>query len=507
MGMKAKFYTTTGLIICIVLIVNLLANEYHLRIDLTEDRQYSLSDATEDILDGLEEPVTIKAYFSKDLPPNVSKTRQDFQDLLVEYSNLANGEVVYQFIDPNEKDDYEQQATKSGIRPVLINVREKDQVKQQKAFLGATVEQGEKMEVIPFVQPGAGMEYALSTAIKKISIENKPAIGFITGHGEATLAEMAQANEQLNVLYQTQDVALTDSSEIPSNISTLALIRPTDTIPESHLLKLDGFLSRGGRLLVAMNSVQADFRSLYGTSLHTGLETWLRKKGVEVMDNFVVDTQCGSVSVPQQFGGFTLQANVSFPYVPVIRTFSGHTITSGLESVMLEFASEVRFLPDSSKQFIPLAYSSELSNALPAPQFFDVNKEWSENDFTRKNIIVAAAIEGKIAGNTPTKMVIIGDGDFPVNGAGQQPRKLQPDNVNLLSNAIDWLSDDTGLIDLRTKGAVSRPIRELDNATKMILKYTNFLLPILLVIGYGIVRAQQNRMTRIKRMSENYEEA
>lgn len=341
MGMKAKFYTTTGLIICIVLIVNLLANEYHLRIDLTEDRQYSLSDATEDILDGLEEPVTIKAYFSKDLPPNVSKTRQDFQDLLVEYSNLANGEVVYQFIDPNEKDDYEQQATKSGIRPVLINVREKDQVKQQKAFLGATVEQGEKMEVIPFVQPGAGMEYALSTAIKKISIENKPAIGFITGHGEATLAEMAQANEQLNVLYQTQDVALTDSSEIPSNISTLALIRPTDTIPESHLLKLDGFLSRGGRLLVAMNSVQADFRSLYGTSLHTGLETWLRKKGVEVMDNFVVDTQCGSVSVPQQFGGFTLQANVSFPYVPVIRTFSGHTITSGLESVMLDRKSTV----------------------------------------------------------------------------------------------------------------------------------------------------------------------
>jgi len=79
--------------------------------------------------------------------------------------------------------------------------------------------------------------------------------------------------------------------------------------------------------------------------------------------------------------------------------------------------------------------------------------------------------------------------------------------VNLVSNAIDWLSDDTGLISLRTKGVTSRPIDELQDSTKTILKYTNFLLPILLVIGYGVFRSQQNKMKRFKRMSENYEEA
>jgi ABC-type uncharacterized transport system involved in gliding motility auxiliary subunit len=104
-------------------------------------------------------------------------------------------------------------------------------------------------------------------------------------------------------------------------------------------------------------------------------------------------------------------------------------------------------------------------------------------------------------------MVIITDGDFVVNGAGQQPRRVQPDNVNLLSNSIDWLSDDTGLISLRTKGVTSRPLDQLEDSTKTILKYTNFLLPILLVVGYGLVRMQQNRMTRFRRMSENYEEA
>lgn len=497
--MKSKFYTTTALVIGIVVVINLLANEYHLRLDLTEDGQYTLSQATRDIIENLEEPVTVKAYFSKDLPPHIAKTRQDFQDLLVEYANRSDGQILYEFINPNESEAYEREATEKGVRPVLIDVREKDQMKQQKAFLGASIQLGDKNEAIPVIEPGAAMEFALSTAIKKISIDRKPVIGFIQGHGEAPLSEMPEASQQLGVLYETREIALTDSTALPDSIKTLALIRPTDSIPASQLQKLDAFLEKGGSLLVALNSVQADFRSMYGTASHRGLSAWLRKKGVDVKDNFIADAQCGSISVPQQFGAFTIQANVSFPYVPVIGTFAEHPITAGLEAVMLEFASEVRPAGDSTVKYTPLAFSSALSTTLPAPQFFDINRKWTEDDFQQKNIPVAAALEGSY------KMVVIADGDFPVNGPYQQQRRLQPDNVNLIANALDWLSDDTGLIDLRTKGAVSRPIQELDDTTKTILKYTNFLLPILLVIGYGVVRAQQNRMKRSKRMNENYE--
>ena len=502
--MKSNLLTTTILIAGIIVVINLLGNEYHLRWDLTEDNQYTLSSATKDILNNLDEPVTVKAYFSKNLPPHVGKTRQDFQDILVEYANLSDGQIQYEFIDPGSKESNEQDATQKGIQPVLINVREKDQVKQQKAFLGATVQLGEKSEVIPFVQPGAAMEYALSTAIKKIAIDKKPVIGFLQGHGEPSLMEMGQARQQLDVLYESTEIRMTDSTNIPNHINTIALIRPTDSIPENHLRQLDDFLARGGRLFVAINRVTADFRSLNGASVTTGLESWLKQKGVEVVDNFIVDAKCGSVSVPQQFGGFTLQANVSFPYVPVIGSFSNHPIVSGLEAVMLEFASELKFNGDSSINFIPLAFSSELSNTLPAPQFLTFEKEWSESDFTRQNIIVAAALEKKAETN-PYRIVVVSDGDFPINGSPQQPKRLQPDNVNLLSNSIDWLSDDTGLIELRTKGAVSRPIRQLDDSTKAIIKYSNFLLPILLAIGYGLLRAQKSKLTRLKRMNENYD--
>ena len=502
--MKSQLYTTVSLVIGIIVVINLLGNEYHVRLDLTEDKQYTLSRATKDIIKNLDDPITVKAYFSKNLPPHIAKTRQDFQDILIEYASLSDGQVLYEFVDPGDSEETEQDVTQKGIRPVLINVREKDQVKQQKGFLGATIQRGDKSEVIPFIQPGAAMEYALSTAIKKISIEKKPRIGFIQGHGEPSQTEMPQAAEQLSVLYDPISVTLGDSMSIPEDLKTLAIIRPTDSIPASHLQQLDKFLSRDGRLLVAINRVRSDFRTLYGTAMNTGLEQWLAQKGIDVAENFLVDAKCGAINVPQQFGSFTLQTNISFPYVPVIGTFSDHPITSGLESVMLEFASEVKANNDSSIQFTPIAFSSQLSNILPAPQMISLEKEWTEKDFPLKNIPVAAAIEKR--SGTPNRMVVIGDGDFPINGPPQQQqRKLQPDNVNLLSNAIDWLQDDTGLIALRTKGVATRPVKELDEITRIVLKYTNFLLPIALAIGYGIVRAQKNRAIRQKRMAENYE--
>lgn len=505
--MKQKVFITTGLIIAILLVINLLSNEFHLRFDFTDEQQYTLSDATLGILKNLEEPVTVKAYFSKNLPPSIAKTRQDFQEMLIEYSNRADGNIQYEFIDPNENETKENEAAQNGIQPVMINVREKDQVKQQKAFLGATVSLGDKRDVIPVVQPGTAMEYTLSTSIKKISIDVKPAVGFLQGHGEPSLNEMAQLTEQLDILYATKEVTLSDSTDIPQDIKTLAIIRPMDSIPASHFVKLDNFLDRGGRLVVCINRVMGNLQNAFGSPISTGLENWLAAKGIVVQDNFVADAKCGSVTVQQQNGFFTMQSQVPFPYIPLIGKFADHPLSKGLENVLFEFVSSIKYQGDTTKKFIPLAFTSDQSNEIKAPVYFNIQQQWTQADLPMKGIVVAAAIEGKLSSNSRSKMVVIGDGDLIVNGAGQQPRKLQPDNVNLVSNSIDWLSDDTGLISLRTKGVTSRPIDELEDSTKTILKYTNFLLPILLVIGYGVFRSQQNRMKRFKRMSENYEEA
>jgi ABC-type uncharacterized transport system involved in gliding motility auxiliary subunit len=225
---------------------------------------------------------------------------------------------------------------------------------------------------------------------------------------------------------------------------------------------------------------------------------------VTISDNFVVDASCGAVTVQQQQSNFIMTTQISFPYFPVISKFADNPVTRGLESVVLQFASPITFSGDSTKRFIPLAFSSSQSGTVRAPLYFDVQRQWTENDFPMSGIVVAAAIEGKLSGNTDSKIVLISDGDFAVSGS-QRGAQLPQDNVNLMVNSVDWLSDDTGLIDLRTKEVTSRPIKEMPDGTKAFLKWFNFLLPIILIIIYELIRMQINRNKRIKRLEVSYE--
>ncbi|HMJ69958.1 MAG TPA: GldG family protein [Cyclobacteriaceae bacterium] len=501
-----KIYITTILVILIVIVVNMLSTMFHFRLDFTDDNQYTLSDATRDILRELEEPVTIKAYFTANVPPSIAKGRQDFQEMLVEYAAKSDGLVQYEFIDPATSETMENELLQKGIQPRMMTMREKDQAKQQKLFMAAVVSMGDKEEVLGYIPPAFPIEYGLSSAIKKISIDNKPGVGFLQGHGEPTLQEMGEVYTQLSVLYNPVPVTLSDTTGIPPDLKTLVVIRPRDSVSNNDFNKLEAFLAGGGHMLVALNRVDGNLQNAQGVPVSTGFEAWLANKGVIVEPNFIVDARCASVTVQQQTPFGMMQSQMAFPYLPIGAKFTDHPITKGLEGVVFQFVSQVTFAGDTSVRFTPLVFSSGQSNVLGAPLTFDIQKQWTEADLPMSDIAMAGAIEGRLAGSATSKMVIIGDGDFPVNGSGQQAQRLSPDNVNLLSNAIDWLTDDTGLIEMRTKGATYRPIDEMEEGTRAVLKYTNFLLPLMLVLIYGLVRFQRNRMRRLKRMSENYEE-
>jgi ABC-type uncharacterized transport system involved in gliding motility auxiliary subunit len=120
------------------------------------------------------------------------------------------------------------------------------------------------------------------------------------------------------------------------------------------------------------------------------------------------------------------------------------------------------------------------------------------------DIAVAGILEGKLSGDLNSRIVLVSDGDFAVSGQ-QRGQQLPADNISLMVNSIDWLSDDTGLIDLRTKEVTSRPIKEISDGSRSFLKWFNFLLPIVLIIVYELIRMQINRNRRIKRMEVSYE--
>ena len=338
------------------------------------------------------------------------------------------------------------EAQQAGVRPIMINVRERDQMKQQRAYLGAVLQYGNKKETIPFIQPGSAMEYALSSNIKKLSVTEKTKIAFLQGNGEPSLSELPQLNQQLSIMYNVRNVKFNDTTNIPSTYKTLVIIAPSDTVNPEYFKQLDDFMLKGGRILVALNRVKGDFSNASGSSVYTGFENWLKKKGIDVQDEFVLDANAGNVMVRQQNGMFVMNTPVKFPYLPVITNFADHPITKGIESVVLPFASPIKISPaDSTLHVVKLALTSKNTGVEKPPVYFNVMKEWAKSDFPISSLPVAVAVDGKIEGDTYSKMVVFGDGDFATNGSGQQAQRLEDDNISLMANAIDWLSDDTGL--------------------------------------------------------------
>ncbi len=492
-----KNLTSIGLLLGILILVNLLSRQFFLRLDLTQNKQYTLSHATKNILGDLDEPILVKAFFTSDLPQQYQKTIQDFHNLLVEYANRSHSMVDFEFIDPGENEDNERKAMENGISPLLINVREKNKSVQKKAFMGAVVEAGDLKDVIAFVQPEGPMEYQLTTAIKKVSRVDKPAVALLQGHGEPSIQDLNQAVQTLSILYQVESVDMRSVSEIASRYKTAILIKPADTIPPAHLAMIDDYLAKGGNLLLASDRVEGNFQTVQGTATSVGLEDWLGRKGVEILPQFLVDANCGSVSVQQQQGFFRYNTAIEFPFFPLVKKFGNHPITKGIEQVVFQFVSPINYVGDTASRFTPLVVTSGRTGTLQPPLYFDVQRKWSGTDFPLKSLTIGGLLE-QLNGST---IALFSDGDFAL---GAQNRSHTPDNISLLVNAIDFLSDDTGLIDLRTKGVTSRPIEEMDETKTSMVKWVNFLLPIALVLLYGFIRFQRNRNQRIRRMEERY---
>ena len=492
------------IIAAIVIVANFLSNRLYFRLDFTEDERYTLSGATKDILNDLDDVITVSAYFSEDLPPQLLNNKRDFEDILIEYEKRSAGNLVYEFINPNDDQTKEQEVQQKGIGPIMINVRENDRVEQMRAYMGAVLQMGEQREIIPLIQPGAAMEYELTTSIKKLTVQDKPKIAVLAGHGEASLSSIPQLNQQLGVLYSVENYEIKDEESIPNFFRAMAILAPSDTIPQSHFDKLDAYLNSGGKLFIAYSNVQGDLQQgLLSTSPNIGLVDWLTQKGVRLGADFVVDVECATINVQQRQGFFTINSQKEFPLFPRVSNFEDHPITKGLDEVTFSFATNVVPLnTDTTVSSTPIVFTSGNSGIENAPSYIDIQRRWTENDFSMGVQSLGVAMEWLSGGLG--KMVVLGNGDFYSNGEGQQARQLPPDHVNLASNAIDWLADDTGLIELRTKGIDSRPLDSIEDGTKEFVKYANVFVPILLLLIYAFIRRLRNQRKRQQWMQGNF---
>ncbi|HKG69329.1 MAG TPA: Gldg family protein [Segetibacter sp.] len=488
-------------ILLFLILLNVASYFLFFRIDFTADKSYTLSKATLNILKNLKEKVTVNAYFSEDLPTQLIKSRNDFKDLLVEYKNYSRGKVLFNFINPNENEPQEKLAQTEGVRPVMVNVSERDQEKQLRAYMGTVIEVNNQKEVIPMVRPGESAEYALTTAIKKLTSKEKSRVAFLQGHGEYPNSALSQVVEQLSVLDSVEDYTLTDTAEIPSIYKTLIMIDPKDSIPPAHFTKLDRYLNNGGNILLAYSNLFGDLnQNILKPLPEIGMRSWLSKMGINLKGEYTVDVQCRRVVKQEPQGTIVIR----FPYFPIVKNFADHPATKGIEAVFFPFLNSISIAQkDSAVKITPLAYSSPKSGLIKPPSMIDFNKKWSANDFNKGAQIAVVALEGPIAGKGKSKMIVFANGNFAVNNVPGQ-EELNKDNVNVVSNAVNWLSDETGLIELRTKGVTYRALDSVEESTKEIIRYLNVVLPILIILIVGLFRRYQNQKTRRKLMETTF---
>ena len=520
--MKLTKTTTTTRILLYVgifLALNLIARQLYFRLDFTADHRYTLGKSTKEILKELDDPITVTVYATQGegVPPLFTTLVRDLQDLLVEYEKRGNGALEYEFINPNEDEAVTQEIQQFGIYPFRIQVVENDRSQEMLAFLGAVVKRGNQREVIQVFNPQGSMEYELSSAIKKLTVEEKPRIGLIQGHGEPGMQQFLQLQQELTkTIYEIDTLTLADSSRW-TQYRTLMLMAPAFNVPQNHLDQLDRFLASGGRLFVGLNTVTGSLTPQQPQNpympqqpqpqmwdrVNTGVDTWLASKGITVEPSFLVDARSDVINVPtgQTFMGMQIMQQANFPYYPLITEFEDHPIGSGLDALGLRFASPVNYASsDSLTTLQPLAYSSAQSGLKSPPVFFTAQQGY---DLSAGRQSVAVAWTKKLTGDNKSQMVVIGDGDFITNADQQSP--VSPGNISFVINALDWLAGDTDLNSLRTQVAQQRPIeQQLDEGERTAVKFANFLIPILIVIGLGIWRSQRRRMRKLQWQAEDY---
>jgi gliding-associated putative ABC transporter substrate-binding component GldG len=362
------------------------------------------------------------------------------------------------------------------------------------------------------VQNLGSLEYDLSAAIKRLTTRTKKRVGYAQGHGETPVNQWQRAYQELARNYDVIPVDLAASADVPADLAALLVIAPTQKLSDSASAVIDRYIMRGGTAAFLLNRMSVDLNSQYRFAQPTdvGLDNLLESYGVRVNADLIRDQQCANITVMRQQGFFQIQSQVPFPYLPNASSFSENPVVKDLRSIIFFFASSVDTSFASSRGLTAevLVRSSEQSGRATGMTLVDPFAQYQPTDWNERSLPLAAAVTGSFTSafeGTPlapstlrspaTRMVVVGDGDFMKDElAGSRG------NATFFSNIVDYLADDAGLITIRSKNLAQPPLDVVDDGTKQAMKYSNLLLPPLLVVGYGLLRWR--RRTALKRALE-----
>ena len=495
---KINSITLIIIVIGILIMVNFFSSNIFYRFDLTQNKDYSISKVSKKVVANLKDIVNIKVYFSASLPPQYINLRQEVADILDEYANYSGSKVKVEFIDPGGDETVKRDLYLAGIPELQFNVLEKDKYQVVNGYLGLVIKYGEKTQALPVIENTRDFEYQVTSAIKKITNDQIANIGFWQGNGATAATANSAAYNKLGEIYNVSVVDFTVEKTIPDNLDALIIIGPKENFKDEELKPIDGFLMRGGSLVILADGVTVG-QGLSASQNNTGLNKILASYGVKLNNNLVLDINNGLASFSQGFVSFS----TNYPYWPkVVKSgFDQNNVAvARLESLVLPWASSIDLDSNKTKD-LKISFLAESSDrAMAVADNFQLSPQAEIKNGIRQKFNLAVAATGKFNSvfNQPSAgsghLVLVGDSDF----ISDNFLRNYPDNLVFFQNVVDSLALGDDLIAIRSKGITERPLKEITESVKAGIRYANIFGLTVIVILFGLARYFLRRRTRIE---------
>ena len=535
------------LLVSILVILNVLSRFVFSRIDMTQEKRFTLSQSSKQLSKDLKDIVFFKIYLDGDLPPGFNRLKNSLKELLDEFRVYSGDNIDYEFIDPSASSDekekmqlYKQLAGK-GLIPT--NLEQKDQAGQSQKiiFPGAIVTYRSKEYPLQILKSKMGsspeqmlnnsienLEYEISSMLRRITVERGLSVGFLQGQKELPTIRISDASNALSDFYKVDSVNINGSLTALKDFSALIIAGPDTAFAEKDKFIIDQYIMHGGKVLWLIDRMQINMDSLTASSSNVALpielniDDMLFKYGVRINTDLLLDLQAAPIPIVTGYVGNQPKQKL-FPwyYFPLLQTEGIHPIIHNLNAIKTEFVSSIDTIESENVNKTVLLTTSKFSRLQMAPARVSLNMLREEPDpkmFNKQNIPVAVLLEGNFTSNyvnripeqiassseidfkktsVLTSMIVVSDGDVIANYVSKKGN-IYPlgydrftgqnyGNKNFILNCIDYLCGNKAILGLRGKEFKLRLLDAAKTENRAAIQWVNLLIPALIVLIFGFI--------------------
>ena len=530
-----------------IVLINLLVARNFYRIDLTEEKRYSLKPETVRILSELEDELHVEIFLEGKLNASFQRFQKAILETLEEFRIYSKNKITYSFSDPavalseKARNEYMADLAARGIQPTNI-IDTRDGQREERIIFPGVIISHEGLESGVMLLKGnkagtpeeeinqsiEGIEYELISSMHNLVNTDRKQIGYIIGHGEVDSLQSYSFINELQNVYDVSKVRFRTQEEL-EKFDALIIAKPTMPFSEPDKYLLDQYIMQGGKVLFMIDKVNASMDSLARDDYFAGpvdlnLDDQLFKYGIRINPDLVQDRRSGMYPViTGVVGGKPRMQLIEWPFFPLIGEFANHPVTRNLNAVLTRFSSSIDTVKAEGVRKTPLLMTSPYSRKIATPVHININelrKNLRDSDYTTRNIPVGVLLEGKFSSlyknrfppsgfesseirqeSVNTSLVIISDGDIArndVNPRNSQPQPLGFDtmtnmtfaNRDFLLNTVAYLTSENGLIQARNKEVKIRPLDKVKiKDERLKWQVINLGLPLIVLIAYGVLRA------------------